>query len=1125
MDTQSFIDRWSSSGASERANKDLFFVELCDLLGVARPEPARGDPAHDRYTFERDALLRHEDGSQSIGKIDLYKEGCFVLEAKQGSESGSKKHGSGRRDSPEWFLAMNAAYGQALKYVETLEAPPPFVVACDIGHCFDLYACFDGRGDYRPFPNARAKRLWFKDLPEQLPTLRALFTDPASLDPARRATRITREVAGHLADLARALETAGHRPELVAEFLMRCIFTMFAESAGLLPERLFIELIEEKWLPHPERFAKGVETLWRTMDKGGFLAEGESILRFNGGLFQDPTALPLGAEHLPLLLEAARCDWSDVEPSIFGTLLERALDPRERHRLGAHYTPRAYVERLVRATVEEPLRAEWQEVQAAVRILVEAGKLEDARKAVRAYYQKLCKTRVLDPACGTGNFLYVTLDLFKRLETEVWAQLAELGESQERLGHEGSVVTPAQFHGIEVKRWAKEIAELVLWIGYLQWHLRTHGKKERPPEPVLRNYQNIECRDAVLAYDREEVLLDDKGKPVTRWDGVTTKRHPATGEEVPDEASRIPVMKYVNPRPAEWPEVDYIVGNPPFVGKARRRAALGDGYIEALCAAYPEVPEGADYVMWWWFKAAQALRSGAAIRFGLITTNSLTQALNRRVVADALGRSDRFELLWAIPDHPWVDSSTGAAVRIAMTVMGERREQRAILARVTKEDWRGDDEVAVLLDAQPVKRIHPDLRAGANVSDAQPLQANAGVCTVGVVLFGKGFLVDEAQAKILEPAVLRRFLNGRDLIHGVPPGSVIDFYPHDEREAKALAARAFQHLLDRVKPERDQIRDPGSRARWWRFGRDKPELRAAIAGLRRYAATVEVSKHRYFIFLESSVVPDHTLINIATDDGYILGVLSGRIHCTWALAAGGTLEDRPRYNPSLCFEPFPFPDCTSAQRSRIRQLGEDLDAHRKRQQAAHPELTITGMYNVIEKLRAGEPLTDKEKVIHEQGLVSVLRQLHDDLDAAVFDAYGWPRDIADEQILERLVALNAERAEEERKGLVRWLRPDFQSKGAVRPLQTEMAGLAAAPSPAAGTPIPWPKTLPERIAAVRERLRPNRAQDLPALAAAFKRAPKKDLEAVLQSLAALGLAVAYETPSGTRWRLTLRRAA
>jgi hypothetical protein len=343
VDLSAFIEKWSKSNAAERANKDSFLLDLCAVLEVATPEPTTADPERDRYVFERDAVLVAEGEKRSVGKVDLYKDGCFLLEAKQGSDAGSGKLGTAKRGTAGWNVAMHGAYGQALGYARTFDRPPPFLVTCDIGHCFDLYACFDGTADYRPFPNAQ-NRVFLRDLAPHVATFRAIFLDPHSLDPSRRSAKVTREVAAHIAELAKELEAAGHGSEVVAAFLMRCLFTMFAEDVGLLPERLFVKALEDDWIPHPEKFQVGVTNLWSAMNHGGFWPSGK-LLRFNGGLFADPSSLPLTKPHMQRLLEAARCSWADVEPAIFGTLIERALDPRERHALGAHYTPRAYIER------------------------------------------------------------------------------------------------------------------------------------------------------------------------------------------------------------------------------------------------------------------------------------------------------------------------------------------------------------------------------------------------------------------------------------------------------------------------------------------------------------------------------------------------------------------------------------------------------------------------------------------------------------------------------------------------------------------------------------------------------------------------------------------------------------
>jgi hypothetical protein len=1134
-----FIAKWAAAGPSERANKDLFLAELCAVLDVAPPNPSANDLERDTYVFEREAKMAHEGGESTIGRIDLYKQDCFILEAKQASGEGSSKLGKAKRGTPAWNILMMEAYGQALGYALSFDRRPPFIIVCDIGHCFDLYAAFDGTGNYRPFPNAQNNRLFLADLGKHRGTLRALFEQPLDLDPSKHSAKITREVAGHLANLAKKLEDDGHDATLVAQFLMRCLFTMFAEDVGLLPEGMFTKALKEQWLPHPEIFPSQIEHVWRTMNEGGELFVIGRILRFNGGLFASPQALKLDKKALGLLLEAAECNWSDVEPAIFGTLLERALDPKERHALGAHYTPRAYVERLVRPTIEEPLRADWDVVQAQARRFVVAAeqaktpkahkdKLGEAIEVVRAFHTKLCHTHVLDPACGSGNFLYVTLDLFKRLEGEVLGLLESLGEKQTLMHMERVRVTPAQFHGIEIKRWAKEIAELVLWIGYLQWHFRMYGKNSPVSEPVLQDYKNIECRDAVLAYDGEpELVRDEKGKPVTRWDGETMKTNPVTGEQVPDETARVNVYKYKNPRKAEWPEADFIVGNPPFIGGWKIRAALGDGYVQALWSTYPEMPEKADLVMYWWNKAAEKARAGQIKRFGLITTNSITQVFQRRILSRHLEAGA--SLLFAVPDHPWVESSDGAAVRVAMTTVGPRNSAGTLL--LVKEETSTGADTPDLKFTVFTGVINADLTIGANVTSAQPLRSNSALTSPGVQLYGDGFIVSEDVTSVWGKeagtarvaGALRRYINGRDLMQVSRQVEVIDFFGLDEAQARRAHPHLFQRVLDLVKPERDLNRRESIRRLWWRFGWERPVLRQLVTGLKRYVVTPETAKHRVFAFLAADVLPDNMLTVVGHDDSLLLGVLSSRVHVSWSLQVGGTLEDRPRYTKGTCFDPFPFPTCEERSRNQIRSLAEELDAHRKRQQAAHPDLTITGMYNVLEKLRSGEALTAKDKVIHEQGLVSVLKKLHDDLDAAVFDAYGWPHDLTDEQILERLVALNAERAAEERRGLIRWLRPAFQNPTGAKAATQEKLATTDEPEEAApaATAAAWPKKLAEQIAAVRDLLTKGAAEwTVAEAAAAFKGANKADIEEVLDSLAALGILAAYEARGTRRWKST-----
>jgi hypothetical protein len=1144
-DIDAFVQRWSAASGTELANYQLFVMELAGLLGLPQPEPAREDTRDNAYVFERRVTLARGDGTSSEGRIDCYRRGAFVLEAKR------IRAAAGTRGFDD---ALLRARSQAETYARALpagEGRPPFLLVVDVGQVIEIYAEFTRSGaTYTPFPDPRSHRLRLTDLsrPEVRERLRAIWLDPLALDPGRRAARVTREIAAQLADVAQALEADGHAPKTVAAFLSRCLFSMFAEDTGLLPKRAFTDLLE-RYIGNPHVLAPQLETLWQAMDRGAWspLLETE-LLRFNGKLFKDPVALPLQREQVELLLQAARADWQQVEPAIFGTLLERALHPEERHSLGAHYTPRAYVERLVLPTVMEPLRADWQDAQAAALVLMGDGKADAARETIRDFLRRLCEVRVLDPACGSGNFLYVALEQMKRLEGEVLNFLDELGDTQGRLDLAGVSVDPHQLLGIEINPRAAEVAEMVLWIGYLQWHYRTRGNVI-PPLPVLKDFHNIECRDAVLAYDRVEYVTGDDGRPATRWDGKTTKKHPVTGLDVPDEAAQVPIERYRNPRAGEWPDADFVIGNPPFIGNKRMRIALGDGYVEALRGSWPDVPETADLVMYWWDRAAQLTRAGRLRRFGLITTNSLRQTFNRKVIERHLAEKQPLSLVFAIPDHPWVDSTDGAAVRIAMTA-GAATEGLGTLLTVERETPGDDGENQVDLAAPRRGEVHADLTVGAKVSSAQRLQANAGICFQGMNLVGKGFRLPPDDVQSLGyrvdalPEVIKPHRNARDMMQGGDDCYVIDLFGLSAEEAREQHPALYQWLSDRVKPERDHNNRATYRDRWWTFGEARGKLRGGWAGLPRVILTPETSKHRLFEFQTLPFCPDHKLYVICTADAFVLGALSSRPHAIWAIRAGGRLGvgNDPTWTNTTCFMPFPFPAVTAEQRACIARLAERIDSHRKMRSALHPDLTLTGVYNVVEKLRTGELLSPKEKAIHDHGLVSVLRELHDDLDRAIFDAYGWndlaaelaskpgatmpwpdkpaAQVAAEEELLARLVRLNTERVAEEARGMVRWLRPEFQAK-AQRPDQAEMLE-DEAPAIAATTTKRerWPAALPDQIRLVADTVARSAVPlDAEQLAAHFTgRGPwKRRLPEIVASLAALGRVRLDESDKG--WRV------
>ena len=633
-----------------------------------------------------------------------------------------------------------------------------------------------------------------------------------------------------------------------------------------------------------------------------------------------------------------------------------------------------------------------------------------------------------------------------------------------------------------------------------------------PREPVLKKFHNIEGRDAILAFDRREPVTDVGGQPVTRWDGLTFKKHPVTGEEVPDEAASVPLFRHVNPREADWPEADFVVGNPPFIGNKRMRRALGDGYVEALRAAYPDVPETADFVMYWWHKAATLVGGGKVRRAGLITTNSISQTFSRRLVELHVRERKAISLVFVVPDHPWIESEDGAAVRIAMTVFGPATNA-GVLAESVEERETDSGEVEVTLETQR-GAISPALRIGADAAEAKPLKANSNLSFMGITLIGEGFRLSKDVLHVLgvDPAALPRavrpYIMGRDLAQQPEERFVIDFFGLSEAEVRKSYPVLYQHVLDRVKPERDQNPRRAYRERWWVFGEPREKLRSAVMGLSRYIATARTARFRVFQFVPTAALVDSNVVAIASDDAFVLGVLSSRLHLVWAARAGATLEDRPHYTSSTTFEPYPFPACDEAAVRRIREIGESLDQLRKDRQAAHPDLTMTAIYNVIEKVRQNHLLTDKEKVVYDQALVSVLNQIHDDLDAAVSEAYGWPADLAEGEIIGRLVALNAERAAEEREGKVRWFRAEFQNPaGTAQGAFAAGEGAAAQPTALKREKLPWPAGLAEQARAVRAALAAHVGAVTPEqLAKNFSRAKVERVTELLETLASLGQA-------------------
>lgn len=1146
---EQFIAEWRPTGGSELANTQLFINGLANLLGVDPPRGALADDTTNDYVFERRVFQDNGDGTESFGRIDCYKRDCFVLEAKQGSEADRAAaeqgeddldlfgqtakarvaRGTARRGTPSWAKAMQEAKGQAERYAKALPADhgwPPFLLVSDIGYCIEVYADFTGTGKaYAQFPDRAGYRIMLENLRDETvrERLRAIWTDPKSLDPASRAAKVTREIANLLATLSRRLERH-HDPETVSGFLMRLLFTMFAEDTEVLLPKDSLKTLLRSHQDNLVNLPRSLEALWQAMDKGEFSAAlAVQVRKFNGYLFKDTQALPLDADELKVLIEAADKVWTDVESAIFGTLLERALNPKERAKLGAHYTPRAYVERLIGPTIVEPLRSDWNGVRAAAAELIGTDKAKEAKALVEDFHSKLAQSRVLDPACGTGNFLYVAMARMKELEGEVLDLLIELGDDQYVAEISGHTITPENFLGIEINPRAAAIAQLVLWIGYLQWHFRVNGKDRAPPEPVLKDIRTIENRDALLHYDKRELECDNDGHPVTRWDGETKKVHLITGKKVPDEAARVPVYRYFGARAATWPRTDFIVGNPPFIGNKRMRQRLGENYVAAVRSAWPKVPKNADLVMYWWDRCGELVQTGQVRRFGLVSTNSIKQVSNRAIIDLWKRAKPPIHLAHAIPDHPWLDEETTAQVRISMTAAA-KGDQVGILERIKSErKVRGQPSVVELESV--AGKIHSNLSVGADVADCKPLKGNERMSFMGVIPSGTGFRIGEEELRDLGydpenlPSVVRRYLVGNGLTDNKAPGYIIDFFGLTEREARDASPALFQYVINSVKDDRD-VRSGGTpdsqqyAAEWWLFAKPRPGMRKALQGQARYAATTETSKHRWFTFLDVSILPDQKIRGVASADAFVLGVLSSKIHTLWSDAAGGRqgAGNDPVYNNTICFAPFPFPDgVAESLKNKIRAEAEALDSLRKRVLADHDDLTLTELYNVLQALREGSTLSERERDIHDRGLVTLIGRHHDALDGLVADAYGWPHDISNDDVLTRLVALNKQRSVEEAQGVIRWLRPEFQNPKSDHWLDTGSGVKPAKPTvqvaPQTTSVLPWPNKLPEQVSAVAAVLSasaiPLDARDI---ARTFEGKRAASVRPVLDALAAIGQA-------------------
>ncbi len=916
---QEFVSSWGNVELTERASSQPHFIDLCRLLD--QPTPTEADPTGDFYTFERGATKAAGPTKGKRGWADVWKKGHFAWEYKG-------PHAN-----------LNKAYQQLQQYRESLENPPLLVVS-DI-RTIQVHTNFTNSVK-------QVTTFELEDLldPEKLDRLRLVWTDPDAFRAAETPEQVTEKAAREFARLAELLRTKGEDPDRAAHFLIRLLFCLFAEDVRLLPEGLFSKLVAAT-RNKPEAFTAQLRQLFTAMRTGGFFGI-DQILRFNGGLFDDEEVLELDAEGLRVLGRLTGLDWGSIEPAILGTLFERSLDPSKRAQLGAHYTSSEDILAVVDPVLMAPLRRRWAEVRERARGLIErrdaassAGtrtqRQNDLSRLLVGFSDEIAETSVLDPACGSGNFLYVSLKQLLDLEKEVITFSDEAG-----LPKPFPKVGPEQVHGIELNEYAHDLATATVWIGYIQW-LRDNGFGQ-PAEPILKPLETVTQMDAILARGEDGTL-----------------------------------------REPDWPEADVIVGNPPFLGGSKVRGELGDEYVEGIFELYRgRVPAFADLVCYWFEKTRGLVDGGKVKRAGLISTNSIRGGKNREV----LKRIKRIGgIFFAESDREWIQN--GAAVRVSMVGFDDGTQQEHIL------------------DGLPVENINSDLTGLLDLTGAVILLENQGVSFQGPSPKGSFDISPDIAATMLlqvgnpnnrpNSDVVKPVLNAADILRRSRGLSTIDFGPYMSEEDAALYEMPFEHLKDHVFLERQRNNRKSYRDKWWVYAEARTGMRKALQNLPAYIATPRVAKHRIFVKVDNEMMCNDAVIVFARDDDYFFGVLHSRAHELWSLRMGTSLEDRPRYTPTTCFETFPFPEPDETQRAEISTAAERLDELRRNwldpegtSEAELKKRTLTNLYNA-------RP--------------TWLDNAHKKLDAAVFAAYGWPEDIADEDILKNLLALNLERSE------------------------------------------------------------------------------------------------------------------
>lgn len=1011
MTPEAFIAKWRGVELPELAASNDHFNELCELLDIKKPTD--DDPKGEWFTFQKPVPKAGKGGGP--GFADVWRKNCFVWEYKRKGK----------------YTTLAAAIAQAREYTSWLDNPP-LAIACDIDQ-IQIRTLFNDSVSV-----THTIRLGDLNDVAMRQLLRRCFTDPHSLRPEITPQAVTEEAARKFATLAQTLRERkdrigrAHDARRVAHFLNKIVFCLFAEDAGLLPGNVFSAIVEEA-VRDKTGLSEMLTDLFDKMRTGKGRFGTVAIPWFNGGLFDDDDVLEFLFTEVATVSEATKLDWASIEPVIFGTLFERGLDPAKRKEMaglfdakangkparrkkaaapapaslplsggataaqrslgqgvGIHYTDPATIMKIIEPVVLRPLAAEWTAVKEAIG---RAKQVKRKDELYLAFRERLGAFRVLDPACGSGNFLYLALRHLKDFDKLVEQEGKALGATADPKGQR---ITPKTVLGIEINPYAAELARVTVWIGELQWQLKNgYGITRRP---ILGSLEGIENRDALLAPDG---------------------------------------------RAADWPKATVIIGNPPFLGTKRMIRALGVEYVEKLRTRYQDdVSRFADLVCFWFEKARQKIEKGELERVGFVATNSIRGGRNR-LALDRIVIHCRVYDAWS--DEPWIVD--GAAVRVSLVCFGG-----AQASDHPQLDGQEVDHINPDLTARSEKTGTNLTLAKAlreNVGVAFIGSQKTGAFDI------PGDVARQMLSEPTNPNgrpnsdVLRPWVNGRAITGRNPDYWIVDFGIEADEAKCALYEVPFQYLVANVRAVRKAnagISAADVAEKWWLHWRPRPEMRNAMRGLKRQIITPRVAKHRMFVWFDPIVLADSATVAIARDDDLSFGLLHSCVHEFWTLGLCTWLGvgNDPRYTPSTTFETFPFPEGLTPNIA-ARKYVDDPRAKRIAAAAAKLNELRENWLNPPDLVKretevvAGYPdrLLPKslaaELQLKKRTLTNLynerptwLANAHRDLDRAVMAAYGWPENLADraqpenpdavdrkaaeEEILKRLFDLNQERA-------------------------------------------------------------------------------------------------------------------